>query len=193
MGLSLPEIGNEGDDVLQPRRRRLVGQGQGQGPVGVAISRLEKIRIRHVQELVAIVLGVDGRQLGRLTGQLAHTAAAVGLIGPGQTDVVAQAFSPSPETVVAGGGAPITADFALYCSSENKNCGEGAIQTNSRLQVQQPWARLLEAMAGPRRLSQMENAGCQQRTVEVGWLGARLRGSQSQGGGDAGRALFVGG
>lgn len=151
--VSLAHVGHERDETLQARRGRLLNDN-GQAFASATIAWSCEVGVGQIQELLAIMLGIGGRQV---QGTIRHTvdaSAAVWLVGPCEPDTITQAFPPGPKTVVAGWISAIAADLTLWCN--RISAGQRFLYSgkrrralwDSRLQVQQPWARLPDAMTG---------------------------------------------
>lgn len=116
MHVSFVHVGHERDEALQTRRGRFMNH-DGEAPAGVATARFRQVGVGQVQELLAIMLRVDGGYMQDPVRHSVDASAPVWLIRPRQADAIAQAFPPGPKTVVAGWISAIAADLALWCGS----------------------------------------------------------------------------
>lgn len=151
--VSFVHVGHERDETLQARYGRLLDD-DGQAFTSAAVSWSCEVGVGQIQELLAIVLGVGRGQVQNTVRHAVDASAAVWLVGPRKPDAVAQAFPPGPKTVVAGWISAIAANLALWgprSSAGQRDLYYGKRRRalwDSRLQVQQPWARLPDAMTG---------------------------------------------
>ena len=111
--VSLVHVGHERDETLQARRGRLLDDN-GQTFTSATIAWSCEVGVGQIQELLAIVLGIGGRQVQDTVRHAVDASAAVWLIGPCKPDTIAQTFPPGPKTVVAGWISTIAADLALW-------------------------------------------------------------------------------